>query len=283
MEEKKLKSMTIKYIIGILVATIFFKFINRFTLGLSTYIKSAEIISYGVVTNKAIIISNLIKILSFIVIYYIMNKIILINSRVNKEDTAKLIRNIVIISIIAILMNQIIIRLSIDAVKANNIIDAVKDIIVYTISLILFIPIERKILNNKSEIDEEIKRKQNKTILYCLSILICIVVICIIVIMAENIIENEEKITISIELERDIDEVQRNDIEQSLRDLKYVKSCKYISKEEVISQMEEIWGMPLGNYYDIFSGKFHIEVKRKHVDEINEIYKGMEGIDEIKY
>lgn len=273
MEEKEeLRNITVKFTIGIVIIAIIGQAINMFSLGLDIFMKAQETVM-GERNDISTIVSILIRLSSFIIMYYIMNKIILKNIIVKKENVVKLIRNIVIISIIAVLINMILVK-DVELVGLEN-------LVIYMIAIILFIPIERKMLNNKSDIDEDTKKKQNKTIIYCIIVIILIIFVAIGVISIKNNSEDNELISMSIFLVRDIDEIQKDNIEQSLKNSEYVENYVYISEEGAEKLVSEKYGNLSAGYTNLFPAKFEIKVKSKNIDKINKIYEQMEGIKKI--
>lgn len=280
-EKKELKNITIKYAIGIIIISIISQLINIFILGVVLQVKADDII-VGRNTNNGIItiFSILIQLVTFFIMYYIMNKIILNNRKMKKENTSKIIRNIAIISIIIISINAIIIF-----EKAESM--AIEYIISYTIATILILPIEKRMLNSKSEIDEEIKRKQNKTIIYSIIVLCIIIFITIGMVVIKENGENNKQIGMTIFLEQDISEIQKNNIEQTFKESEYIENFEYISKEDALNQMKEKFADKeylLEGYEgmnNIFPASFKIKIKSKNVDKIKEIYENMNGVKKI--
>lgn len=271
-KEKELKNITAKFTIGIVIITIISQAINMFSLGLDIFMKVQETVT-GERNDISTIISILIRLLSFIIMYYIMNKIILKNAIIKKENVVKLIRNIIIISVIAVLINVIIVG------KVESI--GLENLVIYMTATILLIPIERKMLNNKSDIDEDTKKKQNKTIIYCIIVIILIIFVAIGIISIKNTSKDNEIISMSIFLIRDIGEIQKDNIEQSLKNSEYVENYVYISEEDAEKQMLEKYGNLSARYTNLFPAKFEIKVKSKNMDKVNEIYEKMEGISKI--
>lgn len=281
MEEKKeAKNITIKFAIGIIIISIISQLINIFILGIALQVKANDIIVGR--NNNSIIItfSILIQILTFFIMYYIMNKIILNNRKIKKENTSKIIRNIVIISIIIILINAIIIFGKDESI-------AIEYIISYTLAIILTLPIEKRMLNSKTEIDEEIKRKQNKIIIYSIIVLCTIIFVTIGMVAIKENGEKNKQIGMKIFLEQDISEIQKNNIEQSLKESECIESFEYISKEDALNQMKEkfkdkeylLEGYEGKN--NIFTASFNLKIKSKNVDKIKEIYENMNGVKKI--
>ncbi len=277
MEKKEgMKNITIKFTIGIVIIAIISQAINIFALGLDIFMKAEETIT-GETNHISIIVSILIQLLSFIIMYYIMNKIVLKNTVVKKEDIVKIIRNIVIVSMIAVLTNMIIV--------GNAELIGLKNLVINMIAIILIIPIERKMLNNRSDIDEETKRKQNKVMICYIMVITLIIFVAIGIICMKTISEDNEQIIMSLFLVRDIDGIQKSNIEQSLRNSKYVESYEYISEEEAEEQMSEKLENLSIEYTNLipFPAKFEIKVRSKNIDKIKEIYEQMEGIRKISF
>jgi len=273
MEEKKeLKNITIKLAIGLIIINIISHILKVLILGIEMN-RITYYISRGIKYNEKLItsISSLSFFIILIFLYYFMNKIVFKGIEIKKDNIIKIIRNTSIINFFIILINILILF-------ENEQLLVIKYSIIYSMSTIIMILKQKKILYNKYEKNEIPNRK----IIFYIGIFVLVIIISLFVLIGKENFLNKQLKQVNIFLEIDINEKQKEKIVQSLKELKDVKILNYISKEKMIEEIRKKYGNKFNGYENALGvEKIEIKIENKNIDKIKNIYQDMEGINYI--
>lgn len=276
-KEISLKEMTKKYAVGIGIIWVIFINLVIFLWGVEISLEANRTIIGGNEQISDTIILYVIKFISIMIMYIILNKVILSKNKLDEKNVGKLIRNVSYINIIFLFL--VCIGITIKVIKTENILPLFS---LYSL-IIGFINIMEGIwINRILKIEKEVKKSQRKEKIVPLVGIMAIILITTVTNVYYNYQKQQKILKMEIMVSSSIEESEIKEIKEKLNKISYIQKIEYSSQENNFRQMqEEINLNGMDDLMHLLPKSFIITIQEKNKDKVEESINKINGIKKV--